>query len=140
MIPIMATVENIIRLWPRPIDLARELGVGPSRITDWKNRNAIPVAYWQSILQAARRRGHPEVTAELLVELHAREPAAVPQSLGEEEKPWPAQTGEAGPENDAEREAAGHFSRFKHLRRSNFASAEEITAHISALRDEWERR
>jgi hypothetical protein len=134
----MANVEDIIRLWPRPIDLARELGVGPSRITDWKNRDAIP--YWQSILQAARRRGHPEVTAELLVELHAREPAGVPQGLAEEEKPWVAQTGQAGSQENVEPEATGHFSRFKHLRRANFASADDVTGHISALRDEWERR
>jgi hypothetical protein len=135
----MANIADIIRLWPRPIDLARELAVGPSRITDWKNRNAIPVAYWQSILQPVHRRGHPEVTAELLVELHAREPAAVPQGLGEEEKPgWRKRA--RRPEGDAEREATGHFSRFKHLRRANFASAEEITANISALRDEWEPR
>jgi hypothetical protein len=35
---------------------------------------------------------------------------------------------------------AGHFSRYRHLRRSNFASANEVAPHIDALRSEWERR
>jgi len=34
----------------------------------------------------------------------------------------------------------GHFSRFKRLRRSHFASGEEIVAHVRALREEWDRR
>jgi hypothetical protein len=47
----------------------------------------------------------------------------------EEEKP----SGVEGRNHEqiATPEAAGHFSRFKALRRANF---------ISALRDEWERR
>jgi hypothetical protein len=36
--------------------------------------------------------------------------------------------------------AAGHFSRFKHLRRDHFRSAAEIEAHIRKLRDEWSHR
>jgi len=36
--------------------------------------------------------------------------------------------------------AHGHFSKWRHLRRSNFASAAEIDAHINALREEWTRR
>jgi DNA-binding transcriptional regulator YdaS (Cro superfamily) len=35
---------------------------------------------------------------------------------------------------------SGHFSRFKHLRRSHFATAEQIDEHVDALRDEWARR
>ena len=31
------------------------------------------------------------------------------------------------------------FSRFKERRRRGFASTEEIDAHLSALRDEWDR-
>ena len=34
----------------------------------------------------------------------------------------------------------GQFSRWKHLRRSHFASGGEIGAHVEALRDEWARR
>lgn len=34
----------------------------------------------------------------------------------------------------------GHFTRWKERRRADFSSAEEIDAHIRALRDEWDRR
>ena len=33
-----------------------------------------------------------------------------------------------------------HFSQWKELRRSQFASTEEIVSHVRALRDEWDRR
>lgn len=36
--------------------------------------------------------------------------------------------------------AAGHFSRFKHLRRDHFRTAAEIEEHVSRLRDEWSHR
>jgi len=60
--------------------------------------------------------------------------------IGEPEQEKPSGVEGRNREQIATPEAAGHFSRFKALRRANFASVEEITAHISALRDEWERR
>ncbi len=36
--------------------------------------------------------------------------------------------------------AAGHFSRFKHMRRDHFRTAAEIEEHIEKLRDEWSHR
>lgn len=36
--------------------------------------------------------------------------------------------------------SAGHFSRWRHLRRREFESSEEIIDHVRALRDEWDRR
>jgi hypothetical protein len=45
--------------------------------------------------------------------------------------------GAAGGNNGA---SAGPFSRWRHLRRADFASADEIVAHIRALREEWDRR
>lgn len=36
--------------------------------------------------------------------------------------------------------AKGHFSRYRHLRRDHFKSAEEIERHIAALREEWAHR
>ncbi len=36
--------------------------------------------------------------------------------------------------------AAGHFTRWKHLRRAEFLTTEEIVDHVRALRDEWDRR
>jgi hypothetical protein len=40
---------------------------------------------------------------------------------------------EGGPTDNA---GIGHFTRWKHLRRANFASPGEIVAHLSALRRE----
>ena len=138
----MRTVSDVISLWPRSIDLARELGISPPRLSDWKNRNSIPVTYWRDLIRAAQKRGHPEITADLLVELHARSQGTGDAGLGEEERPFrsPAAADRQADEGEAKPVGTGHFSRFKHLRRSHFASAEEISAHISALRDEWDRR
>lgn len=33
----------------------------------------------------------------------------------------------------------GHFSRYYHLRRANYTSADAVVAHVRALRDEWDR-
>lgn len=35
--------------------------------------------------------------------------------------------------------STGRFSRFKSRRRAAYASDEAISAHVSALRDEWDR-
>lgn len=34
----------------------------------------------------------------------------------------------------------GQFSRFKHVKRSNYGSADEINAYVNGLRDEWAHR
>ena len=35
---------------------------------------------------------------------------------------------------------AGHFGRFKHLSRSNFADMDEVVGYVRSLRDEWAHR
>jgi hypothetical protein len=37
-------------------------------------------------------------------------------------------------------EGMGHFSRFKEVRRTHFASGADIDDHVLALREEWDRR
>jgi hypothetical protein len=37
-------------------------------------------------------------------------------------------------------DGSGQFSRWKPLRRTHFASTEEIVDHVRALREEWDRR
>lgn len=140
----MQNIDDLIRVWPRPIDLARDLGVAPSRITDWKNRDSIPVAYWQRLLSAAYRRGHPEITAALLVKLHTREQKGDVAGFSEEERPF-RQTAnqerlDVEHESGPQARPTGHFTRFKHLRRNRFRTLKEINDHIDALRDEWSRR
>jgi hypothetical protein len=134
----MKSIADVFSVWPTDAELGRDIGISYPTLSAWKQRGSIPAAYWRDIIRAARKRGRPEITAELLVDLHAREPKADAAGFAEEERPFDAQpvrnTDEPKPE------ATGHFIRFKHLRRSNFASIDEVNAHISALRDEWERR
>ena len=111
-------------------------------IAAWKQRGSIPAAYWRDIIRAACKRGHPEITADLLVDLHARKRDQATPGFREEERPFQSLPAAHRHEDEGEAKpvSTGHFSRFKHLRRSHFASAEEISEHISALRDEWDRR
>ena len=128
----MVKVADLVKLWPRANDLARELKVSPSRISDWKNRNAIPVSYWQTLLESARRRRIRGVTADLLVRMHGSAEAEQPM-LEDDAMPRPHDDRHEGPRS-------GHFSRHKHVRRSHFGTADEIEDHIRALREEWSRR
>ncbi|TMJ03674.1 MAG: helix-turn-helix domain-containing protein [Alphaproteobacteria bacterium] len=119
--------------------VARALGVGQSTTSEMKRRGRIPAEYWFDLLRMARKHGHPEVTAELLVSLHARSAAdEMPAGLSEEGKQWerdaPAQAKEPPPSGE------GHFSRFRHLRRNHFRTLEEINDHVAALREEWDHR
>jgi hypothetical protein len=134
----MQVVADVFSAWPNDAELGRDIGVPYPTVSAWKQRGSIPPAYWREIVRAAGKRGHPEVTADLLADLHARK-SAHPEASGFAEQPAAAfasiQKDPAADENSSSR--TGHFSRWKHLRRSHFASAEEVDAHIRALRDEW---
>jgi hypothetical protein len=134
----MQNVAEVFDLWPSDAEFGRDIAMPYSTVAAWKQRGSIPVAYWREIIRAARRRGHPELTADALVDLHARklDPKAAP-GFSEEDvaPPEPPR-----PSSKANASDTGHFSRFKHLRRSNFRTAEEIEDHIRALRDEWSHR
>jgi hypothetical protein len=140
----MQTVAEVIAVWPTAAELARDLGVPYPTVAAWRQRGSIRPEYWHDIVRAAQRRGHPEITAELLVRIHARKPGRVrPTGFAEEEpsRPHPRTAGGTIPAAGASPAIGiGHFSRFKHLRRAHFASSEEIVAHIRALRDEWDRQ
>jgi hypothetical protein len=136
----MQSVADIYAVWPSDADLARDIGVPYPTAAAWKQRGSIPVAYWRALLAAARKRGHREITANLLVDLHAGGMAG-PAGFAEEERPYKAADRSSEPEssNDTGR-GEGHFSRHKHLRRAYFNTAQEIEDHISALREEWSHR
>lgn len=136
----MRNVADIIDCWPRAIDLARDLGVSPSRITDWKNRSAIPAAYWKTLLAAARRRRLSDITPELLIDLHSRQSEGSGVSGFAEEGPAAMTNKEAEQAPSSKKAQAGHFSRHKTAQRARFHSAEEIEDHIRALREEWSHR
>jgi hypothetical protein len=128
-------ISDIFSAWPSDADLGRDLGVPYPTISAWKQRDSIPAAYWRDIIRAARRRGHPEITADLLADLHAPEPSNGLSGLAEEEQRFDVQD-----RADADEKRVGHFSRFKHLRRDHFRTAAEIRQHIEKLRDEWTHR
>jgi hypothetical protein len=131
----MKRISDIFSAWPSDADLGRDLGVPYPTISAWKQRDSIPATYWRDIIRAARKRGHPEITADLLVDLHALEPQAERSGFGEEERRFDTQD-----RPGANEKRTGHFSRFKHLRRDHFRSAAEIQEHIEKLRDEWSHR
>lgn len=132
----MNSVDDILALWPSMADLGRDLGVPYSTVTAWKQRGSIPVTHWRALIEAARSRRLRDVTSELLVELH--DPVVAGSADGLAERAPPVRGDASAP---AETTAgAGQFSRWKPLRRSHFATAEEINDHIQALRSEWDRR
>jgi hypothetical protein len=139
----MQSVSDIFAAWPSDAEFGRDIGVPYPTVSAWKQRGSIPAAYWWHIVRAAAGRGHPEVTANLLARLHARKASDNHPSGFAEEGQLAMLEGletlkrEDGPNGST---ATGHFSRWKHLRRANFASPAEIAAHIDALREEWDRR
>jgi hypothetical protein len=139
----MQNVAEIFAAWPSDAEFGRDIGVPYPTVSAWKQRGSIPAAYWWHIVRAAAQRGRPEITSDLLARLHARKASnGRPSGFAEEEQPTMMEAPETLEPEDwpSGNAVAGHFSRWRHLRRSNFASPAEITAHINALREEWDRR
>lgn len=140
----MQNVADIFAAWPSDAELGRDIGVPYPTISAWKQRASIPAAYWWHIVRAAAQRGRPEITAELLAQLHARKanngrPSGLADEAGHSTFTGPPVTAMVESQPNITTTAA-HFSRWKHLRRANFASPGEIGSHIDALREEWDRR
>jgi hypothetical protein len=133
----MQNVADIFGLWPSDAEVARDIGVSYPTVSSWKQRGSIPAAYWRRVIRAAARRGYSKVTAELLVEVHAQDRAAF-RGLAEEGTRY--ETDEERRDGEQASGPSGHFSRYKHLRRGDFKSADEIEDHIRALREEWSPR
>ena len=138
----MRSVMDIFALWPADAELGRDIGVPYPTVSAWKQRGSIPAAYWRDIVLAARRRGHAEITADLLAELHARKPANETGGGFAEENDvsHTLQAWASLPAVQRLHAEDGHFSQWRHLRRGNYASQEQIAAHVGALREEWDRR
>ena len=103
--------------------LAKAINVPQSTVSFWLNKAKKGVA-------AEKVGGSRAIT---LVPRYELRPGLYepPSSAAEREQ------GEASPAHDVTK-GLGHFSRFKHIRRNNFATAEDVVAHIRALRDEWD--
>jgi len=138
----MQNVADVFTAWPSDADLARDIGLSYSTVSAWKQRGSIPVAYWLPVIRAARKRRHPEITANLLLELHAHGSKNSAAGFAENDTGYKA-PGDAGADHSDGRAGTrltGHFSRHKYIRRDRFKTAEEIEDHIRALREEWSHR
>lgn len=136
----MRNVADIFSAWPSDADLARDIGLSYPTVASWKQRGSIPVAYWRPIIRAAHKRQHPEITADLLLELHAGERQSERGGFAEGETAYEAQLAPSENTNESRSASEGHFSRHKDVRRSRYKTAEEIEEHIRALREEWSHR
>jgi hypothetical protein len=133
----MKSVADIFELWPTMAEFGRDIGLPYPTVAAWKQRGSIPVAYWRDLIRAAGNRGHPEVTADLLIDLHNQAPSKRSQNGFSEDAP-PANFGQAHASQTET--ASGQFSRWKHLRRSHFSTTEDAVDHVRSLREEWDRR
>ena len=140
----MQNVADIFAAWPSDAEFGRDIGVPYPTVSAWKLRASIPAAYWWHVIRAAAQRGHSEITAELLARLHAHKasngrPSGFTAEEGTPTIVGPMATSEIEDSpNDSTN--AGQFTRWKHLRRTNFVSPGNIVAHLRALRGEWDRR
>jgi hypothetical protein len=53
---------KLLRLWPDIATVARDLTLSHFTVAAWLRRGSIPVAYWDDLVKAARRRGIQGVT------------------------------------------------------------------------------
>jgi hypothetical protein len=129
----MRTVKDIMSIWPTIADMHRDLDISQQTLYSMRRRNSIKQQYWPILIEAARRRGHHEVSAELLMQLHKEAlDAGSAQEINRNED-------EFLKENIFEISVQPHFSRFRPQREARFATMSQINEHIAALRDEWER-
>jgi hypothetical protein len=133
----MQKVDAIFDAWPSLAEFARDVGVRYGTAAAWKYRGSIPGEQWMAIIRAAHRRGLSGITADQLVRLHARDSDIGDlRAFSEEGR---TMSSPAPVPSSAEKQG-GHFTRFKHLRRHHYKSAQEIEEYIRALRDEWSHR
>lgn len=71
----MTKIKSLIRSLNGPSSVARRLGKGPSTVSEMVRRGSIPPEYWREILDIAKSTGLTNVTADYLVDVHARKPA-----------------------------------------------------------------
>lgn len=67
----MASVRDIIDMWPSAAELARDIGLNPKHGAMLRYRGSIPNRYWPIIVKQARKRRIEGVTYEALTLAHA---------------------------------------------------------------------
>jgi len=71
---IMKTIDDIFAAFGGPAAVGRAIGKSTEHAASMRRRRSIPVAYWPALIQRAAERGI-RLTAEMLVEMHARVPS-----------------------------------------------------------------
>ncbi len=73
----MTTVRDIIDLWPSAERFSEDIGLRfPSHGRVMKHRGRIPEAHWPRIVEAAKARGIPDLTLDMLAAAHSSQPEA----------------------------------------------------------------
>jgi hypothetical protein len=62
------TFADILGLWSKTTDLARDTGLPVTRIYQWLNRNFVHPKYWPVLIDAARRVHSRTITPDELME------------------------------------------------------------------------
>lgn len=75
----MMNIKSLIQNLDGPSKVARALRKGPSTVSEMSRRGSIPPEYWREILDLAKDQGLKDVTADYLVDIHAR-PSAIDES------------------------------------------------------------
>lgn len=68
----MKKIKSLILKLGGPTKVADVLGKGPSTVSEMGRRGAIQSEYWRELIDHAKEQGVEGVTADHLVDLHAR--------------------------------------------------------------------
>jgi hypothetical protein len=69
------TLDSLFDALGGPTAIASERGLAVSTVSSWKSRGSVPVEHWAPLIAMANRRGKPELTAEVLLQIHDRSSA-----------------------------------------------------------------
>lgn len=70
----MRTVPDLIAAFGGPTAFSKVIGKRPSTASEMKRNCSIPVDYWPAIIAAAAEKGMKDVSADLLMRIHADAP------------------------------------------------------------------
>jgi len=66
------TYLDIMNAWDTRKGLAADLDVTDTSVRKWVERGKIPCEYWLDVTTLAAKRGHPEITLEVLAKIAAK--------------------------------------------------------------------